>query len=158
MLASELRKIDVLSLVEEYGGLRPAARATDTHYTTLHTIYHEQLAIHDALPTGEIPIDDLVREREAKFAAKQEREDAMKLVNVRVKDSKPIGILHFGDPHVDDDGTDIATLKKHMSYTRKIDGLYGANIGDTTNAWVGRLAKLYGEQSTSAREAYRLAD
>lgn len=41
---------------------------------------------------------------------------------------------------------------------RETEGLFACNVGDTTNNWVGRLARLYGEQSTSAKQGWRLAE
>ena len=38
------------------------------------------------------------------------------------------------------------------------EGLFGGNIGDNQNNWIGRLARLYGEQSTSAKESWRLTE
>ncbi len=58
----------------------------------------------------------------------------------------------------DDDGTDVALLERHTDLIRGTEGLFGANIGDTTNNWMGRLARLYAEQSTSAQEAWQLAE
>jgi hypothetical protein len=69
-----------------------------------------------------------------------------------------IGILHFGDPHVDDDGCDIEAIERHTDLVNRTEGLFAANVGDTTNNWVGRLAKLYGEQATSAAQAWKIAE
>jgi hypothetical protein len=67
-------------------------------------------------------------------------------------------VLHFGDPHVDDDGTDLGTLLRHADLVRQTPGMYAGNVGDTTNNWVGRLARLYGQQSTTAKQAWMLAE
>lgn len=58
----------------------------------------------------------------------------------------------------DDDGTDIEALESHTALVNKTEGMFAANVGDTTNNWVGRLAKLYAEQSTSAAQAWKLAE
>jgi hypothetical protein len=58
----------------------------------------------------------------------------------------------------DDDGTDIGLLEKHINIVKQTPGLFAANIGDTTNNWIGRLARLYGDQSTTAAEAWQLAE
>lgn len=106
----------------------------------------------------EIDIGELVERRKKQFRRKAEYEEATKLIDVRVKLRGPIGILHFGDPHVDDDGTDLDALERHTDLVRNTEGLFGGNVGDTTNNWVGRLARLYGQQSTSAAEAWALAE
>jgi hypothetical protein len=93
-----------------------------------------------------------------KFDRKQAYENSRKLIDVQIPVSGPYGILHFGDPHVDDDGTDLGSLRRDMRLVQNTEGLFAANIGDTRNNWVGRLARLYGDQGTSAREALILAD
>jgi hypothetical protein len=109
------------------------------------------------LPEDGVPVDELVEHRIRAFSRKQEHADATRAIAVKIKIVGPIGILHFGDPHVDDDGTDLATLRAHSDLTR-IEGVFGANCGDTTNNWVGRLAKLYAEQGTTASQAWQLAE
>ena len=111
----------------------------------------------EPFPDDELPIEDVIEFRKREFAAKKKHEEATKLIQITVNIPGPIGILHFGDPHVDDDGTDIATLESHSDLTRET-GIFGANCGDTTNAWVGRLARLYGDQNTSRKRAIKIAE
>lgn len=110
------------------------------------------------IPDDDVSIDELIEQRKRKFAHKREHEEANKLIPIRIKIAGPIGLLHFGDPHVDDDGTDIEALERHTELCRKVEGLFACNVGDTTNNWVGRLARLYGEQATSAAQAWKLAE
>jgi hypothetical protein len=109
------------------------------------------------LPSEDIPIEDLVEHRIRQFERKREYNEQARLMPVKVNIAGPIGLLVFGDPHVDDDGTDLALLRKHSDLTHR-EGVFGCNIGDTTNNWVGRLAKLYSEQSTSHSQAWQLAE
>ncbi len=110
------------------------------------------------IPDDDVPIEELIAQRKRKFAHKREHEEASKLIPVRVKLDGPIGILHFGDPHVDDDGCDIEAIERHTALVNKTKGLFAANVGDTTNNWCGRLARLYADQTTSAAQAWRLAE
>jgi len=110
-----------------------------------------------SLPDDDIPVDDLVEHRIRQFARKAEHHDASRLIPVKINLRGPIGLLVFGDPHVDDDGTDLATLRAHSDLTQQ-EGVFGCNIGDTQNLWVGRLARLYAEQSTSASQSWKLAE
>jgi hypothetical protein len=109
-------------------------------------------------PTEPIDSDELVARRKVQFARKRQCEIERALIRVKVNIDGPIGILHFGDPHVDDDGTDIDALERHTDLVRNTPGLFAGNVGDTTNNWVGRLARLYGQQSTSAAEGWALAE
>ena len=110
------------------------------------------------LPDENVHVDELVSRRKSQFVQKQVYEEAHKLIPIEVKIDGPIGILHFGDPHVDDDGADIDALERHTDLINNTPGMFGANVGDTTNNWCGRLARLYGEQSTSSKEAWQLAE
>jgi hypothetical protein len=111
-----------------------------------------------ALPDDDVPIEELIAQRKRKFQHKREHEEASKLIPIKVKMDGAIGILHFGDPHVDDDGCDIEAIERHTDLVNRTEGLFAANVGDTTNNWVGRLAKLYGEQATSAAQAWKIAE
>lgn len=110
------------------------------------------------LPEDDVSVDELVSHRKKQYAKLAAHEKARAMIQVRIKISGPIGILHFGDPHVDDDGTDIAALEAHTDLVNRTDGLFAANVGDTTNNWIGRLAHLYSQQSTSAKQAWKLAE
>ena len=110
------------------------------------------------LPEGDESIDELLERRTRAFQRKDKAEIARKLIDVRVKLDGPIGICHFGDPHVDDDGCDLPSLRRHIEIVNKTEGMLGANVGDLQNNWVGRLAHLWGEQETSKKTAWRLAE
>jgi len=109
------------------------------------------------LPSGDLPIDKIIGLMEERSTKRRVSFDAHTWFPVKVKEAKPIGILWMGDPHVDDDGCDWALLKRHIECCKQ-PGMYGANIGDTTNAWAGRLIKKYADQETSAKTARRLAE
>lgn len=117
----------------------------------------EHIEIVREIP-DEIDVDELVERRKSQFEKKAKFEEAIKLIDVKVKLTGPIGILHYGDPHVDDDGTDIEALERHARLVNETEGMLAANVGDTTNNWTGRLARLYSEQSTSAAESWALAE
>lgn len=108
------------------------------------------------LPEVDLPIEDLIAYRKKVFTQRDVAEAARKLIKIKIKLDGPIGIVHFGDPHVDDDGCDIAKLERDLVITRTTPGLYGANLGDLQNNWVGRLARLWADQSTSASQAWKL--
>ena len=111
----------------------------------------------DPLPEDDIPVEDLVEHRIKQFKKKAAHHKAAKLIRCAVNIDGPVGLLMFGDPHIDDDGCDLELLKAHSELTHET-AVWGANLGDTTNNWVGRLAKLYAQQSTSAAQAWKLAE
>jgi hypothetical protein len=110
------------------------------------------------LPDEDIATSDLIALRKRHFVTKAKAKEAKRLIPVTVKVDGPIGIAHFGDPHVDDDGTNIVALERHVNVVKATDGMFAGNAGDTTNNWIGRLARLYGEQGTSAKQGWQLAE
>lgn len=159
-----------LALIDKYGPREAAARISAELGVPV-TFNAARMARRDKpriIPVGEceieqpepdeVPLDELIEARKRRFAQKRMHEETASLIGINVKSNLPLGILLHGDPHVDDDGTDIALLEEYLDLQAGTDGLYGASVGDATNNWVGRLAKLYGDQSTSAREAWRLAE
>lgn len=110
------------------------------------------------LPSADAPVEELIERRKKQFARKNSAADARSLIPVKINIDGPIGIVHFGDPHIDDDGTDIALLERHIEIIKTTPGMFGANVGDLQNNWVGRLAFLWSQQSTSAAESWQLTE
>lgn len=164
---AELHKL-VVALEENEGNRSKTMRALGlkpgTFYSRLDRakeegLFHPEPEFEVEELPGELPsAEELLERRKKQFGKKQAAAEARKLIPVRVKLDGPIGIAHFGDPHVDDDGTDIGLLESHVEIVRQTEGLFGANVGDLQNNWIGRLARLYGQQSTSAAEAWVLVE
>ena len=74
---------------------------------------------------------------------------------IDIPEAGPFGVLWFGDPHVDDEACNWPQLVADVELCRTTPGLYGASVGDASNNWVGRLARLYAEQNAGKREARR---
>ncbi|HVM91388.1 MAG TPA: hypothetical protein VMT67_01180, partial [Terriglobales bacterium] len=149
---------DLIDAVAAHGGIRPAARALGIPESTLRSrLKASELEIQHP-ESGELPIDELIERRKQEFARKHRHEQSRKLIPVKVKNLGPIGLLHFGDPHLDDPGCDIGLLESHMKLCQTVDGLYGVNVGDTLNNWVGRLRGIYGGQNVTEDEGWRLAE
>ncbi len=108
-------------------------------------------------PAHDLPIEKIIGSMTERSALRRTSYDAHTWFPVKVNDKKPIGIMLIGDPHVDDDGCDWTLLSRHIEICKQ-PGIYGINIGDTTNAWAGRLVKKYADQETSAKTAGRLAE
>jgi len=110
------------------------------------------------IPDDDLDADEIVAQAKAAFRQKKAHELARRLIPVQVRVPGPIGILHFGDPHVDDPGTDLELLDRHSDLTRDYSFVVGANVGDTTNNWIGRLAALYASQNMSRSRAVKVAE
>lgn len=111
-----------------------------------------------AFPADDIPVEDIIEQLSTRYTKKEASYGAHTWFPVKVRDNKPIGVMWFGDPHCDDSGCNWPELRRHTQICRTTKGLYGANIGDVTNNWSGRLVKLYANQDTSVKTARRLAE
>jgi hypothetical protein len=160
-------------MVAQHGGFRPASRflrsiGFDIGESTLRfrlgklgeVLAKETpvpFSLEEELPESGLDIDDLINRRIAQFRQKQKAHAARRIIPVNVHLDGPIGLGFMGDPHVDDDGTDLEEVFAHTNlFDGRTEGLYGACIGDVWNNWQGRLARLWAEQSTSSAEARAL--
>lgn len=109
-------------------------------------------------PDDELPDEELIELMTKQFERIHKAHRARKWFDVKVNDPGPIGVMWFGDPHVDNNGCNWPLLKQHADICAATDGMYGANIGDTTDNWVGRLARLYSESNQSKTRGLRLAE
>jgi len=109
-------------------------------------------------PEPDRPVEELLDMREEDFTRRRNSYKAHTWFPIKINNDRPMGILWFGDPHIDDDGCNIPVLRKYVEICKETEGLYGANIGDTTNNWVGRLMKKYADQETSITTARRMAE
>lgn len=110
-----------------------------------------------AFPDDDLPAGELIEMMCKRFGKRSEAKQARLWFPIKIRENKPIGILWFGDPHVDDNGCNWPLLKRHTEIAASTEGLYGANIGDSTNNWVGRLTRLFANQDTSQDTARKLA-
>ncbi len=113
--------------------------------------------IAEPLPDPDMPISDVLAWRRAAFERKAAHHAAKRWRRFTVPAHGPYALMFFGDPHVDDDGCNLPLLEAHAALARETDALFAVNIGDTTNNWVGRLARLWANQDASAKTAKALA-
>jgi hypothetical protein len=108
------------------------------------------------IPDADIPMEELHRRKYEDFNRIKANQVASKVFTIRLKTNRPIGLGWMGDPHLDDNGCDLKLVHEHSRIIRETDGLYGVNVGDNLNLWVGRLFRLYGECTTTISDGYRL--
>lgn len=111
-----------------------------------------------ALPSEVASAAELLARRSKQFARKKDAKEARHLVPVTVHLDGPVGVCFPGDPHLDDDGTDIDLIREHNRIILGTDGLFALLMGDFTNNWIGNLARIYAQQGCTASEAWVLAE
>ena len=110
------------------------------------------------VPSGELELADLLAINRKQFLARQEQKEVTKLLPIDIHIDGPIGIAIFGDPHLDDDNTDVGMIEDHIRIVKQTPGMLAMCAGDYTNNWVGRLEKLYAKQMTTRTQASMLIE
>ena len=109
------------------------------------------------LPADDIDPAEIIARASADFAQQKAARAARKWFEIKVKGTKPIGVVWMGDPHVDNPGTNWPLLEQHIKIIRDTEGVYSILGNDLTDNWVGRLARLYARSNMSKNRASRLA-
>lgn len=162
--------VDLQQILREQGSLRrAAAHLTELGIPTTKDSLRRRLSKLSSKPSddeipfdvperpdGEVPFEELYRRRTQDYARRRKARERRDRTPVKVKLDGPIGLACQGDPHVDDDGTDIELLFAHAKVLAETEGMLVGCIGDVRNNWCGRLERLYGQQTTSAKEALTL--
>jgi len=113
------------------------------------------------LPSEDLPINELLDRITHQAKLTQAAAKARAMIRVPIKTRGPIGLMVWGDPHLDDPGCDFPLLRSHVEIAaapHRRDYLLSGNIGDLQNNWVGRLTRLYAKQEVSAKNAWRLVE
>jgi hypothetical protein len=158
---------EVLRAFKKHGSIKATAEAMGISRATVklrleaareRELDKQEELIFPEFPADDIPVDRLIDLMEERSELRKASYEAHTWFPVKIKDDKPIGILWFGDPHLDDPGADWKMIKHHAKLCKETPGLYGANIGDSSNNWGSRLAHLYANQDTSVKTARRLVE
>ena len=149
--------------VEKYGTQEEAARYLGiTRRAVQHRLARlEKLNIKftpPKLPTKSRDIEELITARIEESKRVKHADSSRDLIPIPLHIDGPVGLLVFGDPHVDDAGCDFELLAKHKEIAEKHPHILAASIGDYQNNWIGRLGVLFGEQQVTSREAWKLVE
>ena len=112
----------------------------------------------DPLPPADLPFAERLALMKKRNALRIAHERAQAWQTVRIPIKGPYAICWFGDPHLDDPYCDLVGFERDARICAETEGLYGANGGDSINNWVGRLERLYGEQSATVSEGWELVE
>jgi len=153
---------------ETYGSKAAAARAMNMPVSTFKDRLKRETPRARArsatvlsfpqLPDPREPIDKLIKRRTEHYNRQRAHKEAATWQQIKVSDNKPFGLALIGDPHLDDDGCAWPALLDDVAMLRDTEGLFAVNIGDSANNWVGRLARLFGNQETSQTSARQLVE
>jgi hypothetical protein len=148
------------ALASGYADVRHAPKSVAAIRTTRagSTVAQPPPFLAPHIPPSHEPVEDMIERRMQAFLRKRASADAKRWMRFEVTEAAPFALVFVGDPHADDDGCDLPTLKAHLDLIEATPGMYAVGLGDWTNNWTGRLARLYAEQGTTASDAWRFAE
>lgn len=114
--------------------------------------------VADPLPPSDLPFDERLATMKARNALRIAHARATAWQVVRIPVAGSYGICWFGDPHLDDPFCDLAGFERDARICAATPAMFGANGGDSINNWVGKLERLYGEQSATVSEGWELVE
>lgn len=169
------REREYLLAIEQYPSYREAARALGVSHSAISRAIsaaakrvalmteHQERPVGattpqpvDVLPPDDVETEDLIDMMVRRYRSRAANKEARTWRRFRVPVSGPYGLMFFGDPHVDDNGCNWPLLREHCALAASTPALYGVAIGDQSNNWTGRLARLWADQDTSAQTARKL--
>lgn len=109
-------------------------------------------------PDDDIPDEHIIDMMCARYAKRAEHKASKKWFRIEMPDDKPFAVMWWGDPHLDNNGTNWPLLREHAELA-KHPNVYSVNIGDTLDNWPNgsRLIRLYADSDTSVATAHKLA-
>lgn len=133
-------------------------KACQRHVERTGAVLRSDMPVADPLPPADLPFDERLETMKARNALRIAHARAQAWQTIRVPIAGPYGICWFGDPHLDDPYCDLAGFERDANICANTEGMFGANGGDSINNWVGKLERLYGEQSATVSEGWELVD
>lgn len=110
------------------------------------------------MPSPDLPIDEIISRLSEDSKRRIEANAAREWARIQINVDGPYILLFWGDPHLDDDGCAFHVVQQHVAEAKANKYIINVGLGDYQNNWVGRLARLYANQETSARTAWRLVE
>tara|TARA_R100000654_G_scaffold64908_1_gene92647 strand:- start:3987 stop:5075 length:1089 start_codon:yes stop_codon:yes gene_type:complete len=150
--------VSIADYITDLTGKRCTKGIMNSIFIKLKISERRRLLIEDVTEEGEkeIPIEALIKERVAAYNRKEQRYKKH-YRTIKLK-AEPIGLLIFGDPHVDNEGCDWPMLYEHIKLAQATEGILAVSVGDQMDNWVGRLGRLYSNASMLASDGWRLSE
>ena len=82
------------------------------------------------LPTDEIPTDELIEHMKRRYSTRKNAKDAREPIPIKMKSNDPVGLLMFGDIHVDSPQCNWLELDRCVSICESTEGMRGVSLGD----------------------------
>lgn len=151
--------IQIVAAVDRCGSINKAAIDLQISRWKAQQIFKEATnggIERPQIVSPDITIEELKRRRFEDFNKLRVAANQEKMIDIRVNEFRPFGVALIGDPHTDNEGTNLEKLYGDAETIRDTDGLYAINVGDNNDLWTRRLSHLYAKSRTTERDGWRL--
>lgn len=160
-LAKQLRKAEKKGLHvlwnNKFNKVNSVKPTINTESNSLRDVNMAKVEV-STIPSKNPPINELWDKRVNEFNRVKANEDAKKQVTIKVDETKPTGLILFGDIHIDNPGCNIPKLLSDIKFAESTEGAYAITVGDLSDNWVGWLSKLYAKHETTKDQSLMLLE
>ena len=75
---------------------------------------------------------ELIEHMTSRYSKWRNAKDARQPIPVRMSDDEPVGLMFFGDPHLDSPQCDWPELRRCVAICESTEGMRGVSLGATT--------------------------
>ncbi len=155
---------EAVKAVRDYGNVSAAAKALGKDRTTMQSRLRAAEAAGltkrqtIANPSRWRPFDEIVAARKGEFERVKAAGDGRSLNTVMLPDDGPFCVIFYGDPHLDNPGTDLKLWERWVAPLNRAKHVYGFGLGDYLDNWLRVLGHLYATAETTAPEGWILME
>ena len=150
-----------IEFYNEHGSIQAGADALGISKSEFHRRLQQgkrDTYVLPEIPQDDMPVEEIVEHLHSRFKIRKNHREETRWHDIKMKSDDPIALLWLGDPHIDDNYCDWDSLRRDISIIDSHTHIYGCSVGDYQNNWVGRLGRIYGEQDTSHKTAWKLVE
>ena len=87
------------------------------------------------LPTDEMPTDELIEHMKRRYSTRKNAKDARDPIPIKMKTNDPVGLLMFGDIHVDSPQCNWPELHRSVAICESTEGMRGVSLGGGSSSY-----------------------
>jgi hypothetical protein len=113
---------------------------------------------HEPPPEADLSIEEILARARLQAERRAAQREYERIHTIHVRRRGPIGLVPFGDPHLDSPDCEFNVLERIVKLILDTPGMYATNAGDTTDNWTAKLAGLYAHSRNSKGDSGRLTE
>ena len=76
-----------------------------------------------------MPTVELIEHMTSRYNKRRNAKEAREPISIRMSDDEPVGLMFFGDPHLDSPQCDWPELRRCVAICESTEGMRGVSLG-----------------------------